>query len=141
MSWKKKADKARKGHRPSLKNWERDGLYYKFPIYLENLSNRKTKYESFLLRSWGNHDDSTHDEVVNIPMIMDHKSSTSRDRIQLCESKKIPALIHNIPYGNHIEEEWPAVKRWKLETLKQNEALLERLFKVGEDDDGKSIKM
>ena len=42
MGWEEKAAKAKKGHRPSLKNWERDGLYEKFPPFAEFLLSPST---------------------------------------------------------------------------------------------------
>mmetsp|Transcript_404 Transcript_404/g.730 ORF Transcript_404/g.730 Transcript_404/m.730 type:complete len:488 (+) Transcript_404:114-1577(+) len=48
MGWEEKAAKAKKGHRPSLKNWERDGLYEKFPPYAEFLLSPSTNPYSSL---------------------------------------------------------------------------------------------
>lgn len=48
--WEERAAKAKKGHRPYLKNWERDGLYEKFPPYAETLLSPSTNpYSSFKL--------------------------------------------------------------------------------------------
>jgi len=48
MGWEDKAARAKKGHRPSLKNWERDGLYEKFPSYAEALLSPSTNPYSSL---------------------------------------------------------------------------------------------
>lgn len=61
MGWRGKSEKAKRGHRPSLKNWECDGLYSTFPKYVStilpskhpssnnNIENKKRQnYESFL---------------------------------------------------------------------------------------------
>ncbi|KAL7471657.1 hypothetical protein ACHAXS_011944 [Conticribra weissflogii] len=37
MGWKEKTDRAKKLHRPSLKNWARDGLHATFPAYASSL--------------------------------------------------------------------------------------------------------
>mmetsp|Transcript_22220 Transcript_22220/g.46473 ORF Transcript_22220/g.46473 Transcript_22220/m.46473 type:complete len:554 (+) Transcript_22220:602-2263(+) len=47
MGWEEKAAKAKKGHRPSLKNWERDGLAQTFPPYAEALLTSTHPYSSF----------------------------------------------------------------------------------------------
>ena len=47
MGWEEKAAKAKKGHRPSLKNWERDGLARTFPLYAESMLNSNHPYSSF----------------------------------------------------------------------------------------------
>lgn len=49
MGWEEKAAKAKKGHRPSLKNWERDNLAETFPPYAEALLKSKHPYRSFQL--------------------------------------------------------------------------------------------
>ena len=52
MGWEEKAARAKKGHRPSLKNWERDGLYEKFPSYAEALLSPSTNpYSSLKIHS------------------------------------------------------------------------------------------
>lgn len=47
MGWQEKAAKAKKGHRPSLKNWERDNLAETFPPYAEALLTSTHPYSSF----------------------------------------------------------------------------------------------
>ena len=47
MGWEEKAAKAKKGHRPSLKNWERDNLAETFPPYAHALVNSSHPYKSF----------------------------------------------------------------------------------------------
>jgi len=37
MGWKERTDRAKKLHRPSLKNWARDGLHATFPAYASSL--------------------------------------------------------------------------------------------------------
>ena len=45
--WREKAAKAKKGHRPSLRNWERDGLALTFPPYAAALLASPRPYSSF----------------------------------------------------------------------------------------------
>ena len=47
MGWEEKAQKAKKGHRPSLKNWERDNLHSTFPQYAKVIINSNHPYRSF----------------------------------------------------------------------------------------------
>ena len=166
-SWREKVEKARKLHRPSLKNWECDGLYYKFPSFFKEVSQPRKKYESFILsqRSDPNNIDINiididkhHGEshcYVNIPMVIDCKTTSRQDFVQHCESKKIPTVIRNIPYGEYRDygetssastststsKPWPAIQNWSLENLNSNPSIYRRMFKVGEDDDGKAVKL
>jgi hypothetical protein len=49
MGWRSKADKAKKGHRPSLKDWSCDQLYKTFPTFKETvLSKPNLGYEEFI---------------------------------------------------------------------------------------------
>lgn len=47
MGWEENAAKAKKGHRPSLKNWERDNLARTFPPYAEAILTSAHPYSSF----------------------------------------------------------------------------------------------
>ncbi|KAL7529957.1 hypothetical protein ACHAWF_003183 [Thalassiosira exigua] len=46
MGWEEKAAKAKKGHRPSLRDWERDGLAGAFPPFAEALLASEEPYQS-----------------------------------------------------------------------------------------------
>jgi histone arginine demethylase JMJD6 len=49
----------------------------------------------------------------------------------------IPCVIQGIP----THEQWPAVHKWTFSNLAKDQELAERLFKCGEDDDGRSVKV
>jgi histone arginine demethylase JMJD6 len=51
MGWRKKMKDAQRRHRPSLKDWERDGLFDKFPDFVASLSSPEEQYRSFVLRA------------------------------------------------------------------------------------------
>mmetsp|Transcript_11297 Transcript_11297/g.24094 ORF Transcript_11297/g.24094 Transcript_11297/m.24094 type:complete len:608 (-) Transcript_11297:276-2099(-) len=57
MGWEEKAAKAKKGHRPSLKNWERDNLAQTFPPYADALLNSPHPYSSFKIVTCNDDDD------------------------------------------------------------------------------------
>jgi len=49
MGWRSKAEKAKKEHRPSLKDWSRDKLYKTFPSYRDAILERPhLGYEAFI---------------------------------------------------------------------------------------------
>lgn len=147
MGWRKKVKKARHLHRPSLKNWERDGLYYKFPSFAEEIINKREKYESFVLDQRSliqlSHETNNITEMIYVPKVIDSETTSPQQFIEKYEAKKIPTVIKGIPYGHGdgSQKEWPAVKEWTLEKLESDPSINSRLFKVGEDDDGKSLKL
>jgi hypothetical protein len=54
---------AQRRHRPSLKDWERDGLCEKFPEYVRGLSSPEERYRSFVLRPEPPHCNQRHKET------------------------------------------------------------------------------
>lgn len=128
MGWRKKAERARRLHRPSLRNWERDGIYKIFPEFAEKILSGND-YQSFLLPGVPH--------VKGIPVVLDARTLEMEFFANKLEAKGIPCVITHVPEV----EEWPAAERWQLETLERDRALRDRAFKCGEDDDGRSIKM
>ena len=55
MGWEEKAAKAKKGHRPSLKNWERDNFADTFQPYAEALLSSTHPYRSFQIVNTNHH--------------------------------------------------------------------------------------
>lgn len=282
-SWQEKAARAKRKHRPSLKNWEVDGLAYSFPNYANSILESKFPYRSFRLvetdyddddddaREGGgknnnmmtkdkvygggkqkkimveerrqslecarrrhrshrnqpnythnhviaddddndafndNKDDNAEQQVVAYPVVL-HASQTPPSVFhELYEAQCIPVIIRDIPLGyqhhhshpasergamqarrrssnieekkndgndsdsdahnsnknNHnnvngyhpipnafssshtttateVQTEWPALHRWTLPSLSTDTTLLDRPFKVGEDDDGHAVHM
>jgi len=135
MGWRKKLEKAKRLHRPSLKDWECDGLYETFPAFVQSVSIQEN-YQSFAL--------SETNSPQSLPLILDARTLTTEEFNAKYEAPCIPCVVQNIPAGydgaQHFGE-WAAVRQWPLETLKKDSVLLNRLFKCGEDDDGKSIKV
>ena len=121
-------EQARRLHRPSLKDWERDGLYEEFPDYVNQLVTNGN-YQSFLLPR------SNHPQ--QLPAILDANEVGYEHFTSKYEARGIPCVIRSIPQV----EEWKAVDRWKLDLLQTDKDLRNRKFKCGEDDDGKSIKI
>jgi histone arginine demethylase JMJD6 len=201
MGWRTKLQKAKQLHRPSLKDWECDGLYQlnKFPSFLEYIRNTPSEqYTTFYIepphpqqasvesRNINKNNDksapsiesssvsstsssstvngavctdstnisdtmnNTH-TVPSLPMVLDAKILTTHEFHTNYESKNIPCVILNIPNGfdnaTSTGQPWPATKQWiqciplQPEQYHPNTPLRERLFKCGEDDNGKSIKV
>lgn len=140
MGWKKKIERARRLHRPSLKDWECDGLYEIFPAYVKSVLEEE-QYQS--LRTNGR-PMAAH---KSIPVLLDAKNTSQKQFAEDYEAKCIPAVITNIPNGHDLSQHeskdgrWSAVQNWQLDTLKSDSHLRNRFFKCGEDDDGKSVKV
>jgi histone arginine demethylase JMJD6 len=140
MGWRRRMQRARRLHRPSLKNWEADKLYFSFPAFALELENTDN-YRSFFLEN--EEENRPVQQRQSIPVVLDAATLTPEAFYEY-ERKGIPAVIRNIPAGYDGGKEadpWHAVESWKLETLEDNDKLLKRRFKCGEDDDGKNIKI
>lgn len=127
MGWEAKMERARRLHRPSLKNWQRDQMYERFPDYQQRLQ------------------DSDHSDLVcafinttqSIPVRVEAKNLSTEAFTKEFHATGTPCVINNIP----TVENWPAVQRWTLQALSADQDLVERVFKCGEDDEGRSIKV
>lgn len=95
MGWKSKAEKAKKGHRPSLKDWACDGLHKTFPAYANqtlNLDNRGYQYWNANGEAF-RHCDST------IPARLDAKVTSPQEFHTSYEAEALPCVISNDPQG------------------------------------------
>jgi hypothetical protein len=129
MGWEREMERARRLHRPSLKNWECDGLYESFPEFQQSIFERPP-YEHFIISQESG-------IPTNIPVVLDCRSVSPEEFHRNYEAKCIPCVITGIPQ----QAEWGAVHEWKLENLMNDEDLRNRRFKCGEDDDERSIKV
>jgi histone arginine demethylase JMJD6 len=141
MGWRKRLDEARRLHRPSLRDWECDGLYQTFPPFVERTLQPCHEREAMILSE----SNATSSSLPpNLPVMVDAKHITTQEFQERYEARNIPCVIRNIPQGydgGKFVQEWKAVQSWSWEALSNDEALRDRLFKCGEDDDGKSIKV
>ncbi|MGK3735577.1 MAG: histone arginine demethylase JMJD6 [Bacillariaceae sp.] len=137
MGWKTELHNAKLGHRPRLKgNWERDGCFESFPDLVERLEKEETYYI----------DEETADKWKNksIPSVLDAATLTREVFRKEYEEQCIPSIIKNIPAGYDGGEfvgAWAAQDKWQIKALENDDVLLERKFKCGEDDYGKNIKV
>ena len=129
--------RAKRLHRPYLKDWEQDGLNVSiFPRYVEGLEEESKQYQYFI----------PEDEKAskNLPVVLDSRILTKEEFWGYYEAKEIPCVIKGIPGGYDSAKktkEWPAVTKWEIQELEKDSHLSDRLFKCGEDDDGKKIKV
>jgi histone arginine demethylase JMJD6 len=89
--------------------------------------------------------------IPSLPVILDAKILTTSEFRANYESNNIPCIIKNIPNGfdnaSYTGQPWPAIQQWiqciplQPDQYHRNTPLRERLFKCGEDDNGKSIKV
>ncbi len=129
--WKEKLDKAKRLHRPSLKDWTCDRFYEKFPSYVRMIESKHSQYESFVPS------EGQINYYPDLPIVVDVNMLSRRKFVRKIEENNIPAVIRRIP----LLEKWEACEKWKLENLLTDEELGERRFKCGEDDGGYSIKV
>lgn len=115
-TWERRLDEAKHKHRPKLLNWSRDG--FAFHRNAEFLRTRE-------LLQW--HQMHTFDRVDCTAM---DKAGFER----LYEKENKPVIILNVP----VKENWNADRTWTFSQL--NNRFKERMFKVGEDDDGYKVK-
>lgn len=129
--------RARKLHRPSLKDWECDGLYESFPSFVDSLSDQ---YMSFIP---SDRNGRNYNIPTDLPLVLDGRY-LSVEEFNAKYEKNTPCVIKGIPYGydgGEQVEEWHAVRKWSLSALAENPDLRHCKFKCGEDDDEKSIKV
>lgn len=134
MGWRRKLKRAKKLHRPDLKDWERDDLYEEFPAWRDRIIDQSAPQTFCLFEV---------DPSQSVPLILDSKDLKLQE-FHKYEREGTPCVIRGIPDGFDASErtgEWPALKRWSLSELEKDEDLRNRVFKCGEDDDGKSIKV
>lgn len=169
MGWEERINRARELHRPSLKDWECDGLYNVFPEFASDLIHHRDRdYESFVGAEQGA---CCHGgiSITKLPVLLDAASLPAQEFWDRYESTEIPCVIRGIPQGSRNQEihhnnnnndnptrdstseetsaatrnteAWPAIQNWTFEGLRNNSDLRDCFFKCGEDDDGHSVKV
>lgn len=120
-TWERRIHDARKRHRPSLKNWARDGF-------------ATSRYSEFLQLRDPIKFNQTEYRVKPIAKV-DAYGLSVQTFLDSYEKLSIPLIISNVPQ----KENWPAVteENWKFENLKAK--YKEDYLKCGEDDDGYKI--
>lgn len=114
MKWERKIAKAKRKHRPKLKNWGKDGFH------------RERR---------GDFNEMRVVDVAHKISIVSVNSLTVAEFIERFELLEKPCIIRNVP----VLEDWSAVQNWTLDKLVQRYG--NRYFKVGEDDDGYAVKV
>lgn len=110
---------AKKKHRPKLQDWARDGF--------------ATRRQEDFLRCR-----SLEDSVNNLTKLrigrVTVKGCSAENFAKYYEEKYQPCVIAGVP----AEEGWTAAKAWTFDGIR--ERFKDRLFKVGEDDEGYKVK-
>jgi hypothetical protein len=123
---------AKEKHRPKLKNWQRDGFG----------STRENEFLALGALSSGVTEISTPAAVATATAVDDNcicrigcSSMSYLDFIRHFERPAIPCVIADIP----AVERWDAVGKW--DRWEYFRSMKNSYFKVGEDDDGYSVKV
>ena len=135
--WEEKMETARRLHRPDLDDWECDGMHETFPAFVEQVQ-QFPNFQSFFAEAKDAHRQKRH-----YPAVLDAATLT-REEFYQYEIEQVPCVIKNIPAGydgGKFTKPWPALEKWKFDTLKDDDMLLNRKFKCGEDDDERNIKV
>lgn len=109
MGWETVMDDAKKGHRPCLKKWSRDGFSSARAAEFDNLASKICR-----------EDGSARCRVA----IESASTLTPAAFVEKYEANCIPVLITGIVE----QEEWAAERRWTLSRLKED--FRDRKFKV-----------
>lgn len=169
MGWKTVTEKAKKDHRPSLKDWSCDGFHKTFPEYSNKVQNQDNMGYRHYTCKGEDFEPCTH----TIPKRLDAKDTSPKEFRERYEAHGIPCVITSVPQGfdvihdstggeqhsfageekkceqNHNDENhlnkapkpWRALERWTLNALDQDTNLRERRLKCGEHDSGRSIRI
>lgn len=142
MGWKSRTEKAKKDHRPNLKDWAGDDFHKTFPEFSKRIQNLENMgYQHFNAKGG----DQYHSCHSTIPARLDAKYTSPKQFHDNYEAKGIPCVFTNIPQGydlplppqrkSSFEEKkdcndypertphaWPALDRWTLNNLQNKYA-------------------
>ena len=131
-TWQRRIEKAKKAHRPKLKDWSIGGFATFKSKENETFISNKLSEQVINIKSI---DHITPSSNSNIIYRINTKHLSVTNFITTFEMNKIPLIITKIPKYEH----WKAIKNWNLQSLKSH--YKNCLFKVGEDDDGYKLKV
>jgi histone arginine demethylase JMJD6 len=115
-TWERRMDEAKKKHRPKLSNWSRDGFATIRNVEFLQCRELAPAHQLYKI-----------DQV-------DGSRMDKAGFVRLYEQPVKPCVIRDIPRN----EGWRAANEWTVD--KMNARLKDRLYKVGEDDDGYKVK-
>ena len=118
-TWEKRAKKCKKKHRPKLSSWMKEG----WALTPRNDTFQAIK-KKYLSQPPSECTIDSHDA----------KTLSVNDFIHQYEVPMKAVIIRNIPEHDH----WPAHEKWNFDKFK---CVKKRYFKVGEGDDGYSLKV
>lgn len=139
MPWEEAMERARRLHRPSLKDWQRDGMYHRFPAYVRQLEAADWKDDVCVLSSSSTTTTATTAVAAqqHLPVRLDARETDVDTFTRRYEGTATPCVIANVP----AVERWPAVRRWTLDAMSRDETMRSRVLKCGEDDDGRGVRV
>jgi len=138
--WEKRMDRARRLHRSSLKNWQRDNMYESFPPFVKEMQQQEN-YQSFFVEPDTPY--AKRQQELSIPAVLDAATLT-REEFFNYEVERIPCVIQNLVAGHDggkYTRPWDAQEKWTFDALKNDSTLINRKYKCGEDDDERNIKV
>eukprot|EP01041_Mallomonas_annulata_P013588 gene13588-28861_t len=129
-TWERRLNRAKRKHRSYLKNWRKDDFKSK---RLSEFLNLKESPNLDNIQFSKALDLNSKYSLKQVDRICSDSLSTQQFQ-ERYEATEIPCIITDIP----ILEKWRCAECWTFDKLKEYR---QRVFKVGEDDDGYSIKI
>lgn len=127
MGWREKAHRAKRLHRPTLKDWTRDGWSESFPGYAspfieghdaycyfkvgasssaaDGVHEVKWTVDDYRANNGTIGDDNVNEEKMMIPAVLDAKDTPPELFHSKYEARCIPVVIRDVPYGVHCNQQ------------------------------------
>lgn len=122
---------AKSKDRPKLKNWARDGFAFHRKDDFQVMKYLSPSHD--LAESKGISTQRSPHTITTVDKVSCHHL-TLEEFVGKYEKPEIPCIIESIP----TKECWTAVEKWNFKSFRR---FKDRLFKVGEDDDGYKVKV
>lgn len=132
MSAQRRFLTAKEKHRPKLKDWGKDGFATSREGDFLALRNLSTGFTDISNPTRALENDTASEATI---FRVSGSNLSQHDFIQCFERPAVPCIISDIP----TLEQWPADERW--DSWSYFRCMKDSYFKVGEDDDGYSVKV
>ena len=137
-TWERRLSEAKRKHRPKLKDWGKDEFATRRSLDFQTLGRFDPNFVTVQRISELRERKMAADEgslVMHDIHRVEYDNLSYENFVEYFERPAIPCIIGGIPFS----EEWRAQGAWT--SWESFRPVRERYFKVGEDDDGYSVKV